>query len=171
MRPIVLLVALVASASASAAEPDVVVPPENAAKGALPSLAGAEELAKRLLAAITADAPGDVEPLFFPRAPFLALKAIPKAGDYHAKLVAWFEDDLKLEHDRVKGLGPLEFDGFKAGGCKWKDAGTEYNKIAYWSCYRSRFFAKGGRTRLTFPLATVINWGPSWYVTHLRPPR
>jgi hypothetical protein len=159
-----------------AAEPPPATPPENAAKGTLPDLASAEAMAKRLLAAIVAGDADAAVAAFFPRAPFLALKAIKSPGDYHDQLVRWFRADVQREHERVKSLGPLVFDGLRKGGCVWKEKGSEANAIAYWSCYKSRFFARpatppAGKApqRLEFQLRAMINWGSDWYVTHLGP--
>lgn len=145
------------------------VPPENLKKGTMPSDGPAEAMARRILEAIVADRPDDVQDAFFPADPFDALKAIARPREYHDQLVKWYTADIHREHARIKNLGPLTFDGFKVGSCKWKAVGTEANKIAYWSCYRNHFYAKGPKDRVTFDLRAMINWGTAWYVTHLGP--
>lgn len=146
------------------------VPPENKKKGEMPSLATATEMTKRLLDAIVADDASAVAADFFPEAPFLALKSIEKSDEYYKNLFKSFGADVHKEHERIKGLGKLSFDGLQKGECKWKDLDSEMNKIAYWSCYGSRFYAKteAGK-RVPFRLRAMINWGKTWYVTHLLP--
>jgi hypothetical protein len=61
----------------------------------------------------------------------------------------------------------LKYVSFKRGGCKWKAIGTEYNKIAYWSCYRNRMIALADGKKIDLDLRTLINWGDKWYITHL----
>jgi hypothetical protein len=148
----------------------IAIPAENQSKGEMPGVEPAVEMAKRLLAAVQADDPKAVADDFFPAEPFDALKAIAKPGDYYAQLRKWYEDDVHKEHARIKDLGPLTFDGFRAGGCKWKAKGTEANSIPYWSCYSNRYFAKtAAGKKVDFGLRAMINWGKTWYVTHLLP--
>jgi hypothetical protein len=183
LPPLVLSLTMTAATSAARAAA-VTTPPENLAKGAMPPLAPAEAMAKRLLDAIVADDPDAVRDAFFPREPFLELKAIQKPGDYWDQLMSWFVADVHREHERLKPLGKLAFDSFAKGGCVWKDKGSEANKIAYWSCYKNRFYARpvvapeptatGAKAakkpeRVEIQLRAMINWGADWYVTHLGP--
>jgi hypothetical protein len=134
-------------------------------------MTSAEEAARRLLDAILADKPDAVLDLFFPEGPFDALKDIAAPSRYHKQLVAWFVADVHKEHAKLKEATKLAYDGFVPGSCKWKEVGTEANKIPYWSCYRNKFFGKteAGK-RVEFELRAMINWGQSWYVTHLGKP-
>lgn len=134
-------------------------------------MTSAEVGARRLTQAILADRPDDILDLFFPAAPFDALKAIAAPSSYHKQLVAWFVADVHKEHERLKGAVTLTYDGFERGSCKWKEVGSEANKIPYWSCYRNKFYAKteAGK-RVELELRAMINWGDSWYVTHLGKP-
>lgn len=144
------------------------VPEENQKKGELPPPDTAVLMAKRILDAIQADDEKGVADDFFPAEPFDGLKAMPKPGDYYKQLVKWYEADLHKEHERVKGLGPLTFDTFRLGGCKWKEVNSEANKIPYWSCYGNRFSAKtAAGKKVDFGVRAMINWGKIWYVTHL----
>ncbi len=143
------------------------VPTENMIEGKTPPLKEAEEAAKRILTAITNNTPETVQDLFFPEKVFEGLKDIQRPLDYYKKLTKWFVADIKREHERIKSKPNLVFDGFQKGRCKWKAVGSEYNKIAYWSCYRNYFYAKSGEERIKFEMRALINWGMKWHVTHL----
>lgn len=148
------------------------VPAENVAPGQLLPKDSAEALSKQLLAAVQADDPSLAKDQFFPAEPFDQLKAIAKPREYWNQLMKWYDADIHREAARVKDKGPLTFDGFRFGGCKWKAKGSEGNAIAYWSCYSNHFYAKttGAKPeRLDFKLRAVINWGATWYVTHFGP--
>ncbi len=148
------------------------IPAENLVKGTLPTMKIAEAsegLAKRLLEAIASDNPESVRDLFFPPEPFDILKDIKRPRDYHTKLVGWFIADIHREHSRLKEDVKIEFDRFTPGSCRWKPIGTEYNKIAYWSCSRNSIFVKAGTEKITIKVVSMINWGKNWYVTHLGP--
>ena len=60
---------------------------------------------------------------------------------------------------------------FKKGYCKWKAVNSEYNHIAYWSCYKSQIQVKDEITgNISYiKLKAMINWGQEWKVTHLGP--
>lgn len=108
------------------------------------------------------------ETLFFPADAFEALKAIAKPLDYHQQLLKWYAADVKREHDRLKT--PLTFVSFKLGSCKWKEKGSEANGIPYLSCYKSKLKALDAEKKeQTIEVRTLINWGRTWYVTHLGP--
>lgn len=146
-----------------------VIPEENLSKKTRPKLEPAEAMAARLLVAIAKDDAKSVVDEFFPKDAFRALKDIKDPDAYHTQLVKWFAADIHKEHLRLKDLGPLVYDGFKAGNCVWRDKGSEGNRIAYWSCYRNKFYAKSSNGRQELDLKVMINWGPQWYVTHLGP--
>lgn len=131
----------------------------------------AEEGAKRIFDAIVTNNPEKVIDIFFPLEPFIALKDLKNAQDYHKKLVDWYVKDIQREHNRIKMIKDPEFIGFKSGFCKWKDIGSETNKLAYWSCYRNKIFGKSQTgDKFEIELRAMINWGERWYVTHLGKP-
>ena len=142
-------------------------PRENVVKAAPPASAPAALAGEAILAAVLRDQPEDAAPWFFPAAPFEALKDIPEPNAYYSQLVNWYFADIRRAHDRLKKSGPLTFEGFKLGYCVWKDVGSEYNKIPYWSCYHSKIIVSSRAGREAFEIRTMINWGRVWYVTHL----
>ena len=161
-----MIIAGVLLAAATVTAP---IPPENIGQPALPPTSGATVLAQRLVEAIAKDDPASVTDLFFPVEPFLVLKKIPRASDYHTKLVGWFVADIHREHNRIKQAATLLFRDWKPGHCVWKPIGSEYNQVAYWSCSKSRILADAGRQAVTIEVKTLINWGTDWFVTHLGP--
>jgi len=157
-------------AAALLGPPHVVVPRENVTEGKLPSMESAEAMAKELLVAIQADDAASVSQYFFPKAEFTRLKDIPRPWEYHAKLMGWYVDDVSKKHREVKDAGALTYEGFKPGGCKWKAKGTEANRIAYWSCWKAKILARDATNKaVSIEIRAMINWGTTWYVTHLGP--
>ncbi|MBI2894517.1 MAG: hypothetical protein HYY06_13275 [Deltaproteobacteria bacterium] len=148
------------------------VPSENRERGTTPSPATAEAWAPRLLEAIKADDPSGVLDVFFPAAAFDIVKAMADPARYHRRLVAWYEEDLHIEHDRFPDVADLSFDRFQMGRCTWQERGSEGNRIPYWSCRHNFLHARSttGRRR-AFEIRVMINWGQSWHITHLGPIR
>lgn len=108
------------------------------------------------------------ETLFFPAAAFQELKAIAKPLDYHKQLLSWYAADVKREHERLKK--PVSLVSFKLGSCKWKEKGKEANAFPYLSCYKSQLKVEDAEKKAqTVELRTLINWGKTWYITHLGP--
>ena len=145
------------------------IPQENLIQGVRPDMKSAEIMAERLLGAISRDEGDSSQDLFFPQDAFMALKDMPGAGAYYNRLVKWFKDDIHREHLRLKSASSLRFIKLKPGFCKWKAVGTEYNKVAYWSCYRAEISASAGDRIIAIPVKSMINWGANWYITHLGP--
>jgi hypothetical protein len=145
------------------------VPVENREMGTAPDAPGGIEIAQQILQAISDRSVTNVEDHFFPRAAFVMLKDIPRNEQYYDKLLQWYRDDLHKESSKLKPGTKLEFDKFVLGRCRWKPVGSEYNKIAYWSCSRSQIIAKAGSETVVIKIVAMINWGKKWYPTHLGP--
>jgi hypothetical protein len=162
------------------------IPAENHSQGKIPEWSSAETLAKNLVQLYnqTAALKPSAEPqtgkskrreltpeslaLFFPRGPFIQLKALPDPGTYHDQLLQEFAHHLQAQQSSLQSFLPITYASLEKGSCKWKKPQSEYNHIAYWSCYRSRLKftdAKGGSHEL--PVKTLINWGTQWFITHL----
>lgn len=146
------------------------VPNENREKGTPPDNASAEILATKLLEAIRSGNPTVAAADFFPKEAFDLVKDSPNPGRYHSKLIKWYEEDILKEHARFKSQA-WTFESIELGRCKWKDIGTEYNKVAYWSCTGNFVTARSGDQKRRFEIHVLINWGNRWYVTHLGPIR
>lgn len=142
-------------------------PSQNQMKGERPSFVDSEDMARRLLVAIEKDDSNSVHDLFFPEDPFLALKDIRDAKAYYRTLIDSFAADIHKQSIKFKSNGVLTFQKFKPGFCKWKDVGSEYNKIPYWSCYRSEIKVLQEGQPKVIPVKVMINWGAKWYITHL----
>lgn len=156
----------------AAPSPNQDVPSQNVLPGKKPDLSGLTTLAGQILSALSGSAPPPARDVvgFFPRAPFLVLKNIPMADAYHLELTKKYTDDLTVIRKQLPPEAKLTLDRFTAGSCKWKAVGSEYNQIAYWSCYGSLLVATSEAptpTSMTLKVRTLINWGTDWYVTHL----
>lgn len=146
------------------------VPKENQEKGTPPSFASAETLATKLLDAVQTGDPTIAADGFFPQQAFSVVKNSADPERYHRKLVKWYEEDILKEHLRFK-TQCWTFESFEPGRCKWKDIGSEQNKVAYWSCIGNFITARCGDKKRRFEIRVLINWGSNWYVTHLGPIR
>lgn len=146
------------------------VPRENEVKGTPPDAATAAPGAAKLLAAIAAGDPALGDDFFFPREAFDLVKDLPVPERYHRKLVRWYREDIIKAHPRFK-RGEWRFEKLEMGRCKWKETGTEGNKVPYWSCRGNFVTATDGIRKRRFEIRVLINWGKKWYVTHLGPIR
>lgn len=146
------------------------VPKENEERGAPPDSSSAEAGARKLLEAIrTGDATVAAD-FFFPAEAFDQVKDLPVPGRYRRKLVKWFGEDIAKEHGRFKN-GEWRFEKIEMGHCRWKEKGTEGNRLPYWSCRGNFVTVVDGERRRRFEIRVLINWGKAWYVTHLGPIR
>lgn len=143
------------------------VPVENQTKGLRPSFDTFETAPQRLVDAITNNNSDAVLDLFFPKEPFLALKDIPDAGQYYDKLIISYRDDIHALNKQLSNQASWKIKKFEPGFCKWKEPGSEYNKISYWSCYRSKIVLMSENKTKAISVRVIINWGKNWYVTHL----
>ncbi len=144
------------------------IPKENRNKLPLSTIEPFDARAKDIVAAIKKNRSDEVLVYFFPEKAFESLKDIKWPSVYYKKLIKWYKADISREQERFKGK-TLEFKTVKMGRCKWKEKGSEYNKIPYWSCYRNKILVSSEGKEATIDLGTVINWGTQWYVTHLGP--
>ncbi len=162
---------LALTGSVVAQPPSIAVPPENDPHAetppARPPVGDMTERAAQLFQAILADDPAQARELFFPRDPFLILKGIADPGRYWGILMSHYERDIHelsqaIPHDAT-------FDRFvlsRRGG--WVTRGEEANALPYWACRHSFVYYRAGDREQRFEIRTLINWGPRWYVTHLR---
>ena len=152
----------------STAPPEV--PEENVTQGSPPAASAAEAGAKELIAAIAAGDPARARGFFFPADAFDLVKDLPVPARYHRKLVGWYDEDIMKEHRRFR-KGDWRFEKLELGRCRWKEKGTEGNKLPYWSCRGNFVTATDGNRKRRFEIRVLINWGRNWYVTHLGPIR
>jgi hypothetical protein len=145
----------------------LVVPTQNKDMGTIPPFDNAETLAQSLFTALQNNDTVTARNLFFPEAEFIALKDIKDPKGYYKQLLDELDRDVSKQHTQLKTYKDLKYVSVKRGGCKWKAIGSEYNKIAYWSCYRNRIIATADNKQIQLDLKTLINWGDKWYITHL----
>ncbi|MCK9523726.1 MAG: hypothetical protein M0R76_11910 [Proteobacteria bacterium] len=153
-----------------AAEATPAVPLQNREKGTPPDAEGMRRGAQLLLDAFRNNTPDVALPFFFPAGEFDALKDLISPARYHKKLVQWYREDIEAEGARFRGRN-WQVSEVALGRCRWKEPGTEANKLPYWSCIGSRVTATDGDDTRRFEIRVLINWGDDWYVTHLGPIR
>jgi hypothetical protein len=164
---------ILAALSLVAAAQDAAVPPENDPNASepppRPAIGDTESSARQLFEAIRADDPARARDFFFPREPFLILKGIADPGRYWGILMGHYERDIHELHESLPGLESASFDRFtlsRRGG--WVARREEANALPYWASRHSFVYYRAGEREQRFEIRTLINWGPRWYVTHLR---
>ena len=148
------------------------LPKENVSQDGRPDAEGIEKIANELLVWLnlppTAPAPDN---LFFPKTLFLRLKKVPDPAGYLEQLLVEYHHNLSKLTKTLPAERPAKMLRFIPGFCQWKAPGSEYNHIAYWSCYRNKIhmtFGEGEKVKAgILQIRTVINWGADWYITHL----
>ena len=155
----------------AAPEGSPLIPPENQAGAAMPDIGPAEPMIRKLFEAIKLDDASLAADFFFPASAFDLVKNMENPGRYHAKLAAWYAEDIHLAHAMTPDAEALVYDGFETGKCRWMEPNTEGNRLPYWACRYNYFYGKSGDKRRRFDLRVIINWGKQWYVTHLGPVR
>jgi hypothetical protein len=148
------------------AQPDAGPEREVRRSAMTPPLADFEARARLLFDAILRADPTRAKEVFFPRAAFLLVKAMPNPGRYYDKLLARFEQDIHALHKTVTQDARFErFELSKRGG--YVKPGEEGNRLPYWAArhcflhYRERGQLKKLEVRV------VITWQERWYVIHL----
>lgn len=156
--------------AATVVAPGESIPPHNRERGDIPGTSSAVEGAGLLLKAFAANDPSVAADFFFPADAFDLVKDLPVPGRYHRKLVRWYEEDIKEARGRFAS-GEWKIENVELGRCRWKEPGTEGNKVAYWSCRGNVVTARTEEKTRRFEINVLINWGERWYVTHLGPIR
>lgn len=80
-----------------------------------------------------------------------------------------YERDIAALHETLPSLAEGRFSRFlmsRRGG--WVARRQEANALPYWACRHSFVYYRAGEREHRFEIRTLINWGPRWYVTHLR---
>lgn len=170
---IVLVVLAALTVGAAAQAPQVQVPAENNPRAttppARPPVGEAEASARQLFLAIQRDDPALARDFFFPRDAFLVLKGIADPARYWGILMSHYERDIHELHGSLPGISDGTFDRFtlsRRGG--WVAIREEANALPYWASRHSWIYYRAGDREQRFEIRTLINWGPRWYVTHLR---
>lgn len=153
--------------------PSIEIPAGNRARQTSPpprpAVGDLAARAQTLVDALNGDAGANGEPLFLQREPFLAIKDMRGAAGYFATLLRWYARDIEaMRAELPRGAGRWAVARVELSSrCVWMTEGREANRLPYYSCYGSRLvLARNGREH-TVRLNVLINWGASWYVTHL----
>ena len=171
MRRALLAIPLALLAASVAAQERPAVPSENDPRATepppRPPAGDTPERAARLFEAIVRDDPNHAREFFFPREPFLILKGIADPGRYWDVLWRHYERDIHELHASLpEGATFDRFVMSRRGG--WVERRQEANALPYWACRHSWIYYRAGEREQRFEIRTLINWGPRWYVTHLR---
>ena len=118
-------------------------------------------LGRTLFEAVVRDDPRLAEQCFFPREPFLQVKAIPDPGRYWDRLHARFARDVHALHAGTPGIAGLA----QRGGLV--KPGEEGNRLAYWASRHSWLHFRVGAQAKRFEVRVLISWQDRWYVIHL----
>ena len=166
--------ALLTLASVALADaPSIAIPPENradqSAPGIFPNDAALDENASRLFGAVVSDNAESVKNFFFPRDAFLILKGIAAPGAYHDLLSRHYADDIHALHQSIANVAHAHFTRFEFSRRRtWQSVRSEANALPYWSVRHSKVHYEVDGRAQEFEIRTLINWGPHWYVTHLK---
>lgn len=169
-RALVALALACLSASAVAQPPRIEIPPENDWRDPpdrRPPPGDAEARAGQLFAAILADDPALARDFFFPLEPFMVLKGIAEPRRYWEVLLHHYERDIHALHAEIpEGAVFDRLVMTRRGG--WVERRQEANAIPYWASRHDWIYYRVDDDERRFELRTLINWGPRWYVTHIR---
>ncbi len=127
-------------------------------------------LGKRLFQAIIANSIAQANQVYFPKAPFLKLKAVPDPSAYYTlDLFDGFHLDLTAYHHLLLQGGTPHFLGARAlsNGANWIAPGTCGNRIGYWHLQGLRLVYSHGATIDSVAVLSIISWQGHWYVVHL----
>lgn len=127
-----------------------------------------QALGAALFDAIVHDDAARAEMYFFPRAPFLQVKAMKDPGRYWDRLRARFATDVHALHASLPGLDGATFEHLdlaRRGGLV--QPGEEGNRLPYWASRHSTLRYRVGDTSRTFEVRVLISWEDRWYVIHL----
>jgi hypothetical protein len=118
--------------------------------------------------AIVKDDPALAADAFFPRDPFLKIKAISDPGRYYDQLRARFDADIHALHARTPDLARAKLERFelaRRGG--YVKPGEEANRLPYWASRHSRLYYRVDGALRSLEVRVVIAWERKWYVIHL----
>jgi hypothetical protein len=152
---------------------EIAIPDENARDRReappRPAAGDADARAAVLFRAIQEDNPELARDFFFPREPFLVLKGIADPGRYWGILYGHYERDIHEMHGSLPQLEGASFARFvlsRRG--EWVERRQEANALPYWAARHNFVYYTNGEREHRFEIRTLINWGPRWFVTHLR---
>lgn len=158
-----LLALVLFSGAATTAAQDASPPPR-------PPAGDIHDKVRLLWDAIVKDDPALAASAFFPREPFLQIKAMQNPGRYYDKLRARFDQDIHALHASTPDLNRASFERFelaRRGG--YVRVREEGNRLPYWASRHSRLFYRVGKELRSLEVRVIIAWQDIWYVIHLSP--
>ncbi len=146
------------------------IPAENdprAEPSPRPTAGDAAQRAEQLFVAIRDNDPERARDFFFPREPFLVLKGIADPARYWGVLWGHYERDIHALHATVPAHATFDRFVLSRRGA-FVRVREEANALPYWAARHNFVYYRVGEREERFEIRTLINWGPLWYVTHLR---
>ena len=124
--------------------------------------------ARQLFDAIVSGDAALAEPFWFPKEPFVPLKAVDDPGKYWEQLHKSYLRDVRALHEKRKTWEGASFVRFEIGKKpKWVAPGQEANHVGYFRSLHGQLHYTLGGTDRVIDVHTVITWQGRWYVTHL----
>lgn len=149
------------------------VPPENDAglrdAPPMPPAGNLDEKMRTLFGAIREGRPELATNGFFPRDPFLRVKAIANPERYWNVLMRAYERDIRELHATIPSVAQAEFVRFEFSRRRtWQTVRSEANALPYWCVRHSRIVYRSNGREQSFEVRALIHWGREWFVTHLK---
>ncbi|PKN23046.1 MAG: hypothetical protein CVU65_14495 [Deltaproteobacteria bacterium HGW-Deltaproteobacteria-22] len=163
--------AVVAEASGPGKNP---IPWENRKETSEPPLPDedTEDRVRDLFKGLTQSRPDAIERWFVPLVVLTKIKDMhmssPAEQDravrsLHADLLSRSRDRLARMLGR-RAFGTATFESLELGACRFVGPGTDFNRLAYWTCEKNTVYYHVDGDRKTLTVRRLINWGRSWYV-------
>lgn len=149
------------------------VPPENNASlreaPPMPPAGNLDEKMRTLFTAVREGRPELATNGFFPREPFLRVKAIANPERYWNVLMRAYERDIRELHESIPNVAQAEFVRFEFSRRRtWQTVRSEANALPYWCVRHSRIVYRSAGREQSFEVRALIHWGREWFVTHLK---
>ncbi len=155
-------------------DPKAAIPWENRRETAEPPLPDedTEDRIRELFKRLRNRQQDALEAWFIPLEVFLKIKdmhlATPEEGIRAAQRL--HAEQLQKSRERLKSLPtrvPVDtatFESVELGTCRFMEAGSDFNRLAFWNCENNRVFFHVEGDRRNFRVRRLINWGRTWHV-------
>jgi hypothetical protein len=135
----------------------------------MPPVGNLDEKMRTIFTAVREGRPELAMNGFFPREPFLRVKAIANPERYWNVLLRAYERDIRELHASIPNVAQAEFVRFEFSRRRtWQTVRSEANALPYWCVRHSRIVYRSGGREQSFEVRALIHWGREWFVTHLK---
>ncbi len=127
-----------------------------------------QAIGRALFDAIVHDDPALADAMFFPREPFLKVKAMQDPGRYWDQLHARFVKDIHALHAGMPDAAHAQYERLDLSGRGgYVRPGEEGNRLPYWAARHNVLRYREGNERRTLEVRVLITWNDCFYVIHL----